>query len=61
MESEQKVDEKGMPLLSELTAWVLQKVKVPKGELRVVDKVFDLSLACALSLAYYTERLAIGF
>ena len=56
-----KADEKGMPLLSELTAWVLQKVKVPKGELRVVDKVFDLSLACALSLAYYTERLAIGF
>mmetsp|Transcript_26278 Transcript_26278/g.38936 ORF Transcript_26278/g.38936 Transcript_26278/m.38936 type:complete len:887 (+) Transcript_26278:133-2793(+) len=26
-----KPDEKGMPLLSELTAWVLQKVKVPKG------------------------------
>jgi len=23
---------KGAPLLSELTAWVLQKVKVPKGE-----------------------------
>lgn len=24
---------KGAPLLNELTAWVLQKVKVPKGEL----------------------------
>jgi len=59
-----KPDEKGMPLLSELTAWVLQKVKVPKGELRVVVKEFVLFILHVNNYwpsLYVAISLAIGY
>ena len=53
-----------MPLLSELTAWVLQKVKVPKGELRVVSKEFVLFILHVNNYwpsLYVAISLAIGY